>query len=148
LEGISTLFSTTVRRKLFLVATLASLLVAFDSAQAHEFKFLHKFTGPPDDGELAAGTLLSDGSGNLYGATFYGGDGAGESCPWGCGMVFKLAADGSESILYSFVGGNDGDFPGAGLIADKAGRFYGTTSGGGGKTGYGYGSLQANPERQ
>ncbi|MGD0866841.1 MAG: choice-of-anchor tandem repeat GloVer-containing protein, partial [Rhizomicrobium sp.] len=37
----------------------------------------------------------------------------------------------TESVLYSFEGGNDGSDPVAGLIADANGNFYGTTSSGG-----------------
>jgi uncharacterized repeat protein (TIGR03803 family) len=47
------------------------------------------------------------------------------------GAVFELAANGAESVLYSFAGGNDGKFPVAGLIMDKAGNLYGTTPQGG-----------------
>ncbi len=38
----------------------------------------------------------------------------------------------SESVIYSFKGGNDGEAPIAGLIS-VAGKLYGTTAGGGGK---------------
>lgn len=37
----------------------------------------------------------------------------------------------SESVVYSFQGATDGDFPMAGLISDAAGNFYGTTNGSG-----------------
>ncbi len=51
-----------------------------------------------------------------------------------CGKrtVFKIAPDGTETILHSFAGGSDGDTPAAGLIADAQGNLYGTTIGGGG----------------
>lgn len=41
-----------------------------------------------------------------------------------------------ETVLYSFKGGTDGEFPYAGLIADAQGALYGTTEGsiGGGGT--------------
>jgi uncharacterized repeat protein (TIGR03803 family) len=42
------------------------------------------------------------------------------------------AAKSSETVLYAFEGGNDGAAPYAGLIGDKAGNLYGTTSAGGG----------------
>ena len=38
----------------------------------------------------------------------------------------------AESVLYRFQGGSDGSGPAAGLIADSAGNFYGTTTYGGG----------------
>jgi uncharacterized repeat protein (TIGR03803 family) len=37
----------------------------------------------------------------------------------------------NERVLYSFHGGSDGSYPTAGLISDKAGNLYGTTSAGG-----------------
>jgi uncharacterized repeat protein (TIGR03803 family) len=46
-------------------------------------------------------------------------------------VVFKLAPDGTETVLYTFSGGNDGGGPIAGLVADKAGNLYGTTAQGG-----------------
>jgi uncharacterized repeat protein (TIGR03803 family) len=99
---------------------------------------LHSFVGTGDwyggpDGQYPYSGLIADEAGNLYGTTFYGG---GSGCGgYGCGTVFKLTAklDGtySESVLYSFTGGRDGAAPAAGLLADGADNFYGTTSAGG-----------------
>jgi uncharacterized repeat protein (TIGR03803 family) len=48
------------------------------------------------------------------------------------GTVHAATAAPSESVLYSFIAGtNDGGHPYVGLIADKAGNFYGTTVNGG-----------------
>ena len=55
------------------------------------------------------------------------------------GTVFKLTRTSngwSESLLYSFSGGNDGEFPENGVTFDRAGNLYGTTSAGG-SNGYG-----------
>ena len=52
--------------------------------------------------------------------------------------MFKIAPDGSEAMLYSFQGGNDGTNPSAGLIAHKKGNLYGTTYAGGA---YGFGTV-------
>ena len=50
-------------------------------------------------------------------------------------MVFKLAPDGTETVLHSFAGGpSDGLRPYGGLIAERAGNLYGTTVGGGALT--------------
>jgi uncharacterized repeat protein (TIGR03803 family) len=74
--------------------------------------------------------VITDSAGNLYGtAQFGGGTGCGGA---GCGIVFKLAPDGTETVLHSFVGGGDGALPTASLITDKAENLYGTTQLGGG----------------
>ncbi len=99
---------------------------------------LYSFTGGSDGGQPYAG-LLADSSGNLYGTTYTGGIvycGYGTA---GCGTVFKVAPDGTETVLYSFCSKgnctdntqNDGTQPEAGLIADSAGNLYGTTPYGG-----------------
>ena len=45
----------------------------------------------------------------------------------GNGTVYKIDANGNESVLYSFTGGNDGGVPQTGVIADGQGNLYGTT---------------------
>jgi uncharacterized repeat protein (TIGR03803 family) len=77
------------------------------------------------------GGILRDNAGNFFGVA---GGGGGTDCSDGtngCGTVFELAAGGTETVLYAFSGGSDGAFPVAGLLADKAGNFYGTTETGG-----------------
>lgn len=51
-----------------------------------------------------------------------------------CLLSTALASRGhaTESVVYSFAGGNDGAGPEAGLIVDQNGVFYGTTAAGGG----------------
>ena len=97
---------------------------------------LHSFCGKPgcSDGASPAAGLILDKQGNLYGTTFNGGTGMG--CAEGCGSVFRFAPDGTETVLHSFVGGSDGIYPDAVLMADKAGNLYGTTYEGG-TQGYG-----------
>jgi uncharacterized repeat protein (TIGR03803 family) len=90
---------------------------------------LHVFQGGSDGYEPYAG-LIADTAGNFYGTTAWGGDCPGDS--FGCGTVFKLAPDGTEMVLYSFQGGNDGRTPESSLILDKKGNLYGTTYNGGG----------------
>jgi uncharacterized repeat protein (TIGR03803 family) len=93
---------------------------------------LYKFKGPPGDGYVPAGNVIMDASGTLYGTTVYGGR-AGCVANLGCGVVFKLAPDGSETVLHFFKGGrSDGANPYAGLVADAAGNLFGTTQYGGG----------------
>jgi uncharacterized repeat protein (TIGR03803 family) len=84
---------------------------------------LYSFTGGSDGSAPYAG-LIFDNSGNLYGTTWVGGT-------FGYGTVFQLTPSGSgwtEKVLYSFQGGSDGSEPAGGLIFDRSGNLYGTTS--------------------
>jgi uncharacterized repeat protein (TIGR03803 family) len=92
-------------------------------------KVLHAFK-TADDGNQPFAGLIFDASGNLYGTTPYGGDGAGS-----IGTVFELSPTSTgnwiEKVLYSFNTAADGAAPYAGLIWDAAGNLYSTTSLGG-----------------
>ncbi len=89
------------------------------------------------DGEGPGPYLNLDASGALYGSV-----GAG---PNGYGAVFKLAppSDGTgpwtESLLYSFTGGQDGGVPNSGFAFDSQGDLYGTTAEGGNSLCSGFG---------
>jgi uncharacterized repeat protein (TIGR03803 family) len=93
---------------------------------------LYSFTGGTDQG-FPVGALIADALGNLYGTTAGSPDGCGSGGQ--CGTVFKLSPPATvggawtETVLYSFTGGTDGEIPLAGLIADAAGNLYGTTVG-------------------
>jgi uncharacterized repeat protein (TIGR03803 family) len=87
----------------------------------------------PSDGMWPDAGVIEDESGNLYGTTEFGGGGGGTNCySDGCGVVFKLAPDGTETVLHAFTDGNDGAEPIASLIEDNAGNLFGTTAYGGG----------------
>lgn len=104
----------------------AALVLAFSitcAAQAKDTQILHTYSGKKDGAE-PIGNLVEDGAGNLYGATAHGGQYDG-------GVVYRLAPDGTHTVLHSFSGGNDGGLPLAGLVMDKAGNLYGTTESGG-----------------
>jgi uncharacterized repeat protein (TIGR03803 family) len=93
---------------------------------------LHSFTGQNGDGAgLYWIDLISDKSGNIYGATSFGGTN-------GTGTVWELVYSTtkktySESILYEFgaSGSGDGNNPYGGLAMDSKGNLYGTTLYGG-----------------
>jgi uncharacterized repeat protein (TIGR03803 family) len=102
---------------------------------------LHVFKGLQfGDGAIPEGGLVMDAAGNLYGTTAY--DGTGQ-CKLGglvgCGTVYEMSPPPqpggawTETVLYSFQGGNDGYFPWGDLVFDKSGNLYGATSFGGGK---------------
>lgn len=88
---------------------------------------LHTFLGVnAQDGENP-NALIFDAAGNLYGTTV----GGGVDNP---GTIFKLApgpTGWTETVLYSFTGGNDGAYPSVPLVMGRAGRLYGTTLWGG-----------------
>jgi uncharacterized repeat protein (TIGR03803 family) len=86
-------------------------------------------------GNYPYGGVILDRKGDLYGTTQTGGSGG---CSGDCGVVFKLATDGTETVLHSFTDGRDGAYPESDLTAGKNGRFYGTASAGGK---YGYGTV-------
>jgi uncharacterized repeat protein (TIGR03803 family) len=80
---------------------------------------LHTFTGEAGGGPHLAG-LIGDSEGNLYSTTRFGGSG-------GVGVVFKLDASRTETVLQNFTEPN-GSNPEAPLIRDSAGNLYGTTN--------------------
>ena len=92
-----------------------------------DFRTIYTFQGQPD-GIFPYGALLFDGSGNIYGTTYYGGAN-------GIGAVYKLSpqpvGEWTEEVIYSFQQGTDGNSPISNLVFDKAGNLYGTTSEGG-----------------
>ena len=92
---------------------------------------LYQFGGLGDGANPGTVDPVFDQAGNLYGTTFGGGAS-------GNGVVFELSppADGglgawTETPIYSFTGGSDGQFPASGVIFDSAGNLYGTTESGG-----------------
>lgn len=87
---------------------------------------LYSFAERDDGGNPESGVVF-DSAGNLYGSTFYGGT-------HGDGVVYELSPSGSgwsETTLYNFTGGSDGENPVSGVAVDSHGNLYGTTSAGG-----------------
>src|SRR5208337_28921 len=89
---------------------------------------LYRFTGFGDGAYPQNGDLLFDQSGILYGTTLSGASGSNN------GIVYELTpsyGNWTQSVLYAFMGGNDGSRPYGGVIFDNAGNLYGTTESGG-----------------
>lgn len=102
----------------------SGLGVVFKLDSSNNESLLHTFTGGPNDGATPNGKLLLDDAGNLYGTTTAGGTS-------NLGTVFKIDAQGNESVLHSFGGNGDGANPYAGVIMDSFGNLFGTTENGG-----------------
>jgi uncharacterized repeat protein (TIGR03803 family) len=90
---------------------------------------LHAFAKSGTDGQIPYAGLIQGSDGNFYGTTYFGGAN-------GFGTVFKVTPSGTETVLYSFAGGSDGEHPYGGVIQGGDGNFYGTTYQGG-TSGYG-----------
>ena len=95
------------------------------TANAQTFKVLYAFSF--SDGSSPNGDLIRDPAGNLYGTTQFGGTS-------NRGLIYKLNANGKQSILYTFTGGSDGGIPIGRLLRDPQGNLYGITSLGGDAT--------------
>lgn len=85
---------------------------------------LYSFAGAPADGANPFGSLIQASGGSFYGMTSAGGAS-------NDGVVFRITASGTETVLYSFAGGADGSQPGGSLIQASDGNFYGMTAAGG-----------------
>lgn len=120
----------------FLIALVCFFGLA-DGALANDKKdsVLYSFQGG-NDGIFPAGGVVFDKQGNLYGATNYGG-GSGNCVGGSCGTIFELSPpqpgfpNWTETQLYVFKGGDDGELPSSSLVFDQSGNLYGVTAYGG-----------------
>jgi uncharacterized repeat protein (TIGR03803 family) len=88
-----------------------------------KLKVLYNFQGKAD-GASPQGPLVRDAAGNIFGS-------AAEKGSHSAGTIFKLAPDGTLTVLHSFTGTRDGKTPQGGLLLDGAGNLFGSTFGGG-----------------
>src|ERR1700690_507101 len=113
----------------------AGVLFKLDASNSYAETVLHTFTGNAagdGDGGFPTAGVVMDASGNLYGTTSCGGDGAcNSSGVGGDGITYRInETGGGYTVLYRFGGGRDGSRPYAPLI--RAGSYlYGTTTHGG-----------------
>ena len=91
---------------------------------------LYQFPSPNGVGS-PAGSVVLDGQGNLYGATFFGYGGYGTSTRGG---VYELSPQiGTRwklTLLYNFTTASTSQFPNSRLTFDSSGNLYGTTQSG------------------
>lgn len=83
---------------------------------------IHSFAGANTDGAGPESGLVQATDGKLYGTAFSGG-------AYDQGAIYSITTSGTEALIYSFTGGDDGGNPAAGLIQDSAnGLLYGAAS--------------------
>lgn len=108
-------------------------LVPPKSGGAWTENVLYRFQGGAD-GRQPSTSVVFDAAGNLYGATQFGGNI--QACGGGCGTIFELSPPSqpggawTHTVLWTFQGSFDGQYPGDVLFASN-GSLYGTTSSGG-----------------
>jgi uncharacterized repeat protein (TIGR03803 family) len=114
-------------RLMILVCILGCSAVAIgQDPAAYTENVLYNFAGG-SDGSIPGAALTADAAGNLYGTTAQGG-------AFGAGTVFELVRSKTgwtHQVLYTFTGNTDGAVPSSGVVLDRAGNLYGTTSNGG-----------------
>jgi len=98
--------------------------------------WIYQFPGASNlaDGYFPIGAPIVDSSGNIYGATSEGGDT--NACPPnGCGVIYKLVPSHdngpttwTETVLWTFEGYPNGQYPDSILTFDSSGNLLSTTS--------------------
>jgi len=96
--------------------------VSLDGTGTVLYAFCPEWQNGCTDGSEPMAGVVRDADGNLYGTTYYGGT-------YNSGAVFELTPAGTETVLHSFEGGADGEYPSADLLRDAQGNLYGTTLG-------------------
>ena len=119
MDGAGSLIGTTAGGGTYGTGTV------FNVTPAGVESVLYSF-GVGNDGQDPKTGLILDRAGNLYGTTNVGGTN-------GAGAVFKITPAGVESVLNSFgIAPHDQyQLPNVGMILDRAGNLYGTTTYGG-----------------
>lgn len=125
LDATGNLYGTTYSGELHGVGTLFKLTANGTKTTLYDFCSQSGCT----DGAYPLSAVM-DSQGNFYGTTYLGGAPCNDD-NYTCGVVFELVASGSEIVLHSFVGGDDGAYPNGDLVRDNAGNLYGTTFSGG-----------------
>ena len=99
------------------LAAAFALAAGGPGAQAQTYSVLHNFSG--GEGATPMAGLTMNQAGNFYGTAAFGGNLSGDCGSSGCGVIFRLSKQNSVwgvTPLYSFLGGNDGPNPEAGVV--------------------------------
>jgi uncharacterized repeat protein (TIGR03803 family) len=102
---------------------LAAGLTAASAAPSFHYQVIHRFAGGEADGVDPIGGLTLASDGNLYGTTSRGGT-PDVRCTHGCGTLFRLAPDGTVTVVYAFLAAQ-GSFPDNTLVQASDGNLYG-----------------------
>jgi uncharacterized repeat protein (TIGR03803 family) len=116
--------------------TVLQLVPPANPGGAWTENMIYTFQGwyPTGDGAQPQSGVVFDQNGNLYGTTYFGGNG--QACGGGCGIVYELSPPAqpgdpwTRTIIYTFQGGYDGYRPGE-VTFGPNGSLYGTTQFGG-----------------
>jgi len=108
------------------------------AASGYQQRYVHVFSGLPNDGASPESAPIVDPAGIVYGTTFGGG-----SAGCSCGTIYSLKPGGFqhyvESIVFSFEPGSGGANPSGSLLETKRGTLLGTASYGGSSANCEYG---------
>jgi uncharacterized repeat protein (TIGR03803 family) len=129
LDANGIIYGTTIYGGAFNVGTVFSITPASGQGQPGHRKFQTIYNFDGINGLQPSGNIAFDNAGNIYGATYQGGEN-----DWG--SIFQLVPGGggwTENVLYNFVvsGTGTGAGPSGGVVIDPSGNLYLTTNQGG-----------------
>jgi uncharacterized repeat protein (TIGR03803 family) len=122
------LYGTTCTGGVFGNGTVFKLALGSDGTWKESV--LYSFQRPRSgDGYCPRAGVVADGSGNLFGTTFQGGNYTNNCANGGCGVVFELSPKGLEvwveTVLLAFQSTDGSNPKGGALTFDGAGNLYG-----------------------
>lgn len=116
----------TIQLRFGFLALSTVLMPRASCEQPATYTTLYSFEGGSDGANPYGGVSIGQ-DGVLYGTTVSGGSSS-------MGTVFKLTPAGkswTETLIHTFLGSNDGAYPGASVVFGASQVLYGTTRGGG-----------------